>query len=167
MSTSGLPSFSKGPLKEVAASCHPKPLSVVVGLRGTFLRESRTWPSSPWAALECPPRAPLTKTPWPSVLSSSPFDTEIFLVSPSPTVKLSVGSRKGSLYNWTPPSTPSFRERYYLVSGPGTLWSRWDWRVRWRLGTSVWDEAEQPGASRCRKLWVQPPSFSVILGVFL
>ncbi|KAM5220831.1 RIPOR family member 3 isoform 5-T5 [Hipposideros larvatus] len=44
----------------------------------------------------------------------NPFDTEIFLVSPSPTVKFSVGSRKGSLHNWTPPSTPSFRERYYL-----------------------------------------------------
>lgn len=39
-------------------------------------------------------------------------------MSPSPTIKFSVGSRKGSLYNWTPPSTPSFRERYYLVSGP-------------------------------------------------
>lgn len=73
-----------------------------------------------------PSRAPMTETPWPSVLLSSPFDTEIFLVSPSPTVKFSVGSRKGSLYNWTPPSTPSFRERYYLVSGPGTLWSCWD-----------------------------------------
>ncbi|ELK33981.1 Protein FAM65C [Myotis davidii] len=44
----------------------------------------------------------------------NPFDTESFLVSPSPTIKFSVGSRKGSLYNWTPPSTPSFRERYYL-----------------------------------------------------
>ncbi|XP_057558888.1 RIPOR family member 3 isoform X3 [Hippopotamus amphibius kiboko] len=44
----------------------------------------------------------------------NPFDTESFLVSPSPTGKFSVGSRKGSLYNWTPPSTPSFRERYYL-----------------------------------------------------
>ncbi|XP_036100137.1 RIPOR family member 3 isoform X1 [Molossus molossus] len=44
----------------------------------------------------------------------NPFDTESFLVSPSPSVKFSVGSRKGSLYNWTPPSTPSFRERYYL-----------------------------------------------------
>ncbi|XP_025787963.1 RIPOR family member 3 [Puma concolor] len=43
-----------------------------------------------------------------------PFDTESFLVSPSPTGKFSMGSRKGSLYNWTPPSTPSFRERYYL-----------------------------------------------------
>ncbi|XP_044909432.1 RIPOR family member 3 isoform X1 [Felis catus] len=44
----------------------------------------------------------------------NPFDTESFLVSPSPTGKFSMGSRKGSLYNWTPPSTPSFRERYYL-----------------------------------------------------
>ncbi|XP_074173984.1 RIPOR family member 3 isoform X3 [Rhinolophus sinicus] len=44
----------------------------------------------------------------------NPFDTEIFLVSPSPTAKFAAGNRKGSLYNWTPPSTPSFRERYYL-----------------------------------------------------
>ncbi|KAI5770380.1 RIPOR3 [Gulo gulo luscus] len=44
----------------------------------------------------------------------NPFDTESFLMSPSPIGKFSMGSRKGSLYNWTPPSTPSFRERYYL-----------------------------------------------------
>ncbi|XP_004370302.2 RIPOR family member 3 isoform X3 [Trichechus manatus latirostris] len=44
----------------------------------------------------------------------NPFDADSFLVSPSPMGKLFVGSRKGSLYNWTPPSTPSFRERYYL-----------------------------------------------------
>uniref|UniRef100_A0A8D2AMC2 RIPOR family member 3 n=2 Tax=Sciurus vulgaris TaxID=55149 RepID=A0A8D2AMC2_SCIVU len=44
----------------------------------------------------------------------NPFDSESLLVSPSPTGKFSMGSRKGSLYNWTPPSTPSFRERYYL-----------------------------------------------------
>ncbi|XP_071067889.1 RIPOR family member 3 isoform X2 [Dasypus novemcinctus] len=44
----------------------------------------------------------------------NPFDAESFLVSPGPTGKFSLGSRKGSLYNWTPPSTPSFRERYYL-----------------------------------------------------
>ncbi|XP_044519764.1 RIPOR family member 3 [Gracilinanus agilis] len=43
----------------------------------------------------------------------NPFDTESFLVSPGIS-KFSVGSRKGSLYNWTPPSTPSFREKYYL-----------------------------------------------------
>ncbi|XP_029771831.1 RIPOR family member 3 isoform X2 [Suricata suricatta] len=44
----------------------------------------------------------------------NPFDTESFLVSPSPTGRFSMGSRKGSLYSWTPPSTPSFRERFYL-----------------------------------------------------
>uniref|UniRef100_I3MZI8 RIPOR family member 3 n=1 Tax=Ictidomys tridecemlineatus TaxID=43179 RepID=I3MZI8_ICTTR len=44
----------------------------------------------------------------------NPFDSESLLVSPSPTGKFSLGSRKGSLYSWTPPSTPSFRERYYL-----------------------------------------------------
>nr|XP_020137552.1 protein FAM65C isoform X2 [Microcebus murinus]XP_020137553.1 protein FAM65C isoform X2 [Microcebus murinus] len=44
----------------------------------------------------------------------NPFDAESLLVSPSPTGRCSVGSRKGSLYSWTPPSTPSFRERYYL-----------------------------------------------------
>lgn len=44
----------------------------------------------------------------------NPFDTDSCLLSPSPTGKFSLGSRKGSLYNWTPPSTPSFRERYYL-----------------------------------------------------
>ncbi|XP_051832547.1 RIPOR family member 3 isoform X3 [Antechinus flavipes] len=43
----------------------------------------------------------------------NPFDTESFLVSPGIS-KYSVGSRKGSLYNWTPPNTPSFREKYYL-----------------------------------------------------
>ncbi|XP_047398412.1 RIPOR family member 3 isoform X5 [Sciurus carolinensis] len=45
----------------------------------------------------------------------NPFDSESLLVSPSPTGKFSTGSRKGSLYHWTPPSTPSFRERYYLA----------------------------------------------------
>ncbi|XP_077022869.1 RIPOR family member 3 [Tamandua tetradactyla] len=48
----------------------------------------------------------------------SPMDNESFLVSPSPSSRLSGGSRRGSLYNWTPPSTPSSRERYQLVSGP-------------------------------------------------
>ncbi|XP_037667448.1 RIPOR family member 3 isoform X5 [Choloepus didactylus] len=47
----------------------------------------------------------------------NPLDAESFLGSPSPTGRFSVGSRKGSLYNWTPPSTPSFRERYYLPRG--------------------------------------------------
>ncbi|NXS19110.1 RIPR3 protein, partial [Mystacornis crossleyi] len=44
----------------------------------------------------------------------SPFDTENLFLSPGSTAKFSVGSRKSSLYNWTPPNTPSFRERYYL-----------------------------------------------------
>ncbi|XP_032760639.1 RIPOR family member 3 [Rattus rattus] len=44
----------------------------------------------------------------------NPLDSECRLVSPSPTGRFSVGSRKGSLYTWTPPSTPSFRDKYYL-----------------------------------------------------
>nr|XP_045013657.1 RIPOR family member 3 isoform X2 [Jaculus jaculus] len=44
----------------------------------------------------------------------NPLDSESLLVSPSPAGRFSVGSRKGSLHTWTPPSTPSFRERYYL-----------------------------------------------------
>ncbi|XP_028926867.1 RIPOR family member 3 isoform X1 [Ornithorhynchus anatinus] len=44
----------------------------------------------------------------------NPFDTESFFLSPGMATKFSVGSRKGSLYNWTPPNTPSFREKYYL-----------------------------------------------------
>ncbi|XP_076786393.1 RIPOR family member 3 isoform X2 [Arvicanthis niloticus] len=44
----------------------------------------------------------------------NPLDSECRLVSPSPTGRFSMGSRKGSLYTWTPPSTPSFRDKYYL-----------------------------------------------------
>ncbi|XP_036042547.1 RIPOR family member 3 isoform X2 [Onychomys torridus] len=44
----------------------------------------------------------------------NPLDSECQLVSPSPTGRFSMGSRKGSLYTWTPPSTPSFRDKYYL-----------------------------------------------------
>uniref|UniRef100_A0A663MXF4 RIPOR family member 3 n=1 Tax=Athene cunicularia TaxID=194338 RepID=A0A663MXF4_ATHCN len=44
----------------------------------------------------------------------NPFDTESMFLSPGTTAKYSVGSRKSSLYNWTPPNTPSFREKYYL-----------------------------------------------------
>ncbi|XP_055962917.1 RIPOR family member 3 [Sorex fumeus] len=43
------------------------------------------------------------------------------LGTPSPASKSSLGGRKGSLYNWTPPSTPSFRERYYLSVLPPLL----------------------------------------------
>ncbi|XP_068768562.1 RIPOR family member 3 isoform X1 [Struthio camelus] len=44
----------------------------------------------------------------------NPFDTDNLFLSPGTTAKFSVGSRKSSLYNWTPPNTPSFREKYYL-----------------------------------------------------
>uniref|UniRef100_A0A8B9G0V8 RIPOR family member 3 n=1 Tax=Amazona collaria TaxID=241587 RepID=A0A8B9G0V8_9PSIT len=44
----------------------------------------------------------------------NPFDTENLFLSPGTTAKFSVSSRKSSLYNWTPPNTPSFREKYYL-----------------------------------------------------
>uniref|UniRef100_A0A8C3RQQ5 RIPOR family member 3 n=1 Tax=Chelydra serpentina TaxID=8475 RepID=A0A8C3RQQ5_CHESE len=44
----------------------------------------------------------------------NPFDTENLFLSPGTTAKFSLGSRKSSLYNWTPPNTPSFREKYYL-----------------------------------------------------
>ncbi|XP_060086781.1 RIPOR family member 3 [Heteronotia binoei] len=44
----------------------------------------------------------------------NPFDTENLILSPGSTSKFSVGSRKNSIYSWTPPNTPSFREKYYL-----------------------------------------------------
>ncbi|XP_077191726.1 RIPOR family member 3 isoform X2 [Paroedura picta] len=44
----------------------------------------------------------------------NPFDTENLILSPGSTAKFSVGSRKNSIYSWTPPNTPSFREKYYL-----------------------------------------------------
>ncbi|XP_054836574.1 RIPOR family member 3 [Eublepharis macularius] len=44
----------------------------------------------------------------------NPFDAENLILSPGSTAKFSVGSRKNSLYSWTPPNTPSFREKYYL-----------------------------------------------------
>ncbi|KAG2461851.1 RIPR3 protein, partial [Polypterus senegalus] len=44
----------------------------------------------------------------------NPFDFgETDLLSSSAS-RLSISSRKGSLYNWTPPSTPSFREKYFI-----------------------------------------------------
>lgn len=137
-------------LTSLDRACNPEPGPAPPSLGLHFFFSS--WgpccaPMSPWALV----------TPRPFVLSSSPFDTEIFLVSPSPTVKFSVGSRKGSLYNWTPPSTPSFRERYYLVSGPGTLWLRKVVGVRVTPpGASTRTWAEQPGTSGRSKWWVQP-----------
>ncbi|XP_058031028.1 RIPOR family member 3 isoform X4 [Ahaetulla prasina] len=44
----------------------------------------------------------------------NPFDSENLILSPGSTTKFSVGSRKNSIYSWTPPNTPSFREKYYL-----------------------------------------------------
>ncbi|XP_062445200.1 RIPOR family member 3 isoform X2 [Rhea pennata] len=44
----------------------------------------------------------------------NPFDTDNQFLSPGTTAKFSMGSRRSSLYNWTPPNTPSFREKYYL-----------------------------------------------------
>ncbi|XP_060628101.2 RIPOR family member 3 [Anolis sagrei] len=50
----------------------------------------------------------------------NPFDNESVILSPGSTAKFSVGSRKNSIYSWTPPNTPSFREKYYLsVLQPG------------------------------------------------
>ncbi|XP_020635162.3 RIPOR family member 3 isoform X1 [Pogona vitticeps] len=44
----------------------------------------------------------------------NPFETENVVMSPGSTTKFSMGSRKNSIYSWTPPNTPSFREKYYL-----------------------------------------------------
>lgn len=82
-----------------------------------------------------------------------------------------MGSRKGSLYNWTPPSTPSFRERYYLVSEPP---QGRDAVVTWglRTGATPWGLACGAGlSSLAPREVVSPglslPCFGVILGGFL
>lgn len=120
----------------------PKPLSLV---SWSCLWSSGLWPSM---------------TAWP-LLPSSPFDTESFLVSPSAPGKFSTGSRRGSLYTWTPPNTPSFRERYYLVSEPRWAAMRWG---RGRLPRA------QHVASVCTfrgsKLGVHPPCLGVFWGTF-
>ncbi|XP_053548653.1 RIPOR family member 3 [Bombina bombina] len=43
----------------------------------------------------------------------NPFDNNKLLSTPGTTTKFST-SRKVSLYSWTPPSTPSFRDKFYL-----------------------------------------------------
>ncbi|XP_006639810.2 RIPOR family member 3 isoform X1 [Lepisosteus oculatus] len=43
-----------------------------------------------------------------------PFDSGETRPMSTSTSKLSVPSRKGSLYSWTPPSTPSFTEKYFI-----------------------------------------------------
>uniref|UniRef100_A0A3Q0RJH6 RIPOR family member 3 n=1 Tax=Amphilophus citrinellus TaxID=61819 RepID=A0A3Q0RJH6_AMPCI len=45
----------------------------------------------------------------------NPFDSTEKL-RPLPTNKQSVSSRKSSVYSWTAPSTPSFTEKYFIVS---------------------------------------------------
>ncbi|XP_067904285.1 RIPOR family member 3 isoform X3 [Heterodontus francisci] len=42
-----------------------------------------------------------------------PFDTDEVSVTSGSITKFSLSSRKGSVYNWTPPSTPSFRDKYF------------------------------------------------------
>ncbi|KAM4623211.1 RIPOR family member 3 [Discoglossus pictus] len=44
----------------------------------------------------------------------NPFDNNKLLSTPGMTTKLSTSSRKVSLYSWTPPNTPSFRDKFYL-----------------------------------------------------
>lgn len=46
---------------------------------------------------------------------SSPFDGGEKM-RPRSVSRQSVSSRKGSVYGWTAPNTPSFTEKYYLVS---------------------------------------------------
>ncbi|MFT7801251.1 protein FAM65C isoform X2 [Arapaima gigas] len=44
----------------------------------------------------------------------NPFDSvEVKAMTTSPS-KLSISSRKNSMYSWTPPSTPSFTEKYFI-----------------------------------------------------
>ncbi|XP_038659078.1 RIPOR family member 3 isoform X3 [Scyliorhinus canicula] len=42
-----------------------------------------------------------------------PFDNDEVSVTSGSITKFSLPSRKGSVYNWTPPSTPSFRDKYF------------------------------------------------------
>uniref|UniRef100_A0A8D2PIA0 RIPOR family member 3 n=1 Tax=Zosterops lateralis melanops TaxID=1220523 RepID=A0A8D2PIA0_ZOSLA len=102
----------------------------------------------------------------------NPFDTENLFLSPGSTAKFSVGSRKSSLYNWTPPNTPSFRERYYLVStGRGKaehrLWAGSDWpgaQPASKVETAFWSSRLSRTRALCLPLtwcswgWPQQPS---------
>ncbi|KAM8945309.1 RIPOR family member 3 isoform 2-T2 [Pelodytes ibericus] len=44
----------------------------------------------------------------------NPFDNNKLLSTPGVTTKFSNTTRKASLYHWTPPNTPSFKEKFYL-----------------------------------------------------
>ncbi|XP_051887446.1 RIPOR family member 3 isoform X2 [Pristis pectinata] len=47
----------------------------------------------------------------------NPFDADEISVTSGSVSKFSWPSRKGSVYNWTPPSTPSFRDKYFSNIG--------------------------------------------------
>nr|XP_033771042.1 RIPOR family member 3 isoform X2 [Geotrypetes seraphini] len=42
----------------------------------------------------------------------NPFDNDKLMLSAGATPKFTLGNRKASLYNWTPPNTPYFKEKY-------------------------------------------------------
>ncbi|XP_075427372.1 RIPOR family member 3 isoform X2 [Ascaphus truei] len=44
----------------------------------------------------------------------NPFDNTKLLATPGVTTKFPTSNKKVSLYNWTPPSTPRFRDKFYL-----------------------------------------------------
>ncbi|XP_053309464.1 RIPOR family member 3 isoform X2 [Spea bombifrons] len=44
----------------------------------------------------------------------NPFDNNKLLSTPGTTTKFSTNTRKASLGQWTPPNTPSFKEKFYL-----------------------------------------------------
>uniref|UniRef100_UPI00398E7B5E RIPOR family member 3 isoform X2 n=1 Tax=Pristiophorus japonicus TaxID=55135 RepID=UPI00398E7B5E len=46
-----------------------------------------------------------------------PFDSDEVSMTSGSVSKFSFPSRKGSVYNWTPPSTPSFRDKYFSHIG--------------------------------------------------
>uniref|UniRef100_A0A803JDC7 RIPOR family member 3 n=1 Tax=Xenopus tropicalis TaxID=8364 RepID=A0A803JDC7_XENTR len=56
----------------------------------------------------------------------NPFNTSKLLSTPGTTTKFSTSGRKASLYHWTPPNTPSFREKFYLQNDLDSTFSSLD-----------------------------------------
>ncbi|XP_018093659.1 RIPOR family member 3 isoform X2 [Xenopus laevis] len=56
----------------------------------------------------------------------NPFNTSKLLSTPGTTTKFSTSSRKTSLYHWTPPNTPSFREKFYVQNDLDSTFSTLD-----------------------------------------
>ncbi|XP_018090094.1 uncharacterized protein LOC734861 isoform X1 [Xenopus laevis] len=56
----------------------------------------------------------------------NPFNTSKLLSTPGTTTKFSTSSRKTSLYHWTPPNTPSFREKFCVQSDLDSTFSSLD-----------------------------------------